>query len=1016
MDNVVGPFDTLYEEAIRAPGAIQAWGALLIADGTDLIVSHASANLAAVLGTEPADAIGRPLAAVIGAATIADLIAGAGGETARADAVPFRPHRAGLPALSASAHRLASRFYVELEPARGQHDRAARLHVPGMIRSLRGAGSKPELFAIAIAELRRTTGFDRVHVYRFDPDGHGEVIAESCAPDLAPLLGLHFPATYIPTAAREILSSMTVRVVADVDAARVPLVGGAAGEASPDLSLCALRMTADCCTGFFRKMGLRSAISIGLTVNGGLWGILSCHHRAPARMSPAARGLCEVIGQVSSLMVSRLREAGGRAAAASRQAFFASLANRLAASQDDPAALATSLANEGKRLLAVCDAAGAIIRLGGQTMGVGMVPDGAAGGALLDSLLSRVPPHGAPCAWDKLGSVLDSGELRRVGDIAGTLILPLHYADGDAIAWLRPAQIATVQWGSAPYGAPLAETFTVWQQEVRDRSVPWQPAQFAAAEDLRRELDRLMAGYAASMRAAREAAERAAQAKTMFLATMSHEIRSPMSGLLGVLDLLRNSNLDPEQSRMAGMIHQSGSMLLSVLNDILDFSKIEAGALTISPTPIALRSVIGGLADPLAVTAAEKGIPLRVIIDKDVPDAISTDPLRLRQILNNLLSNATKFSASGEITLRVDRAGDMLRFRVRDAGIGMSAEVIGRLFTPFMQADGSTTRSYGGTGLGLSISRELVRLLGGELTVTSEVGVGSEFAFEIPLTPAVLNAATVEPVVPVAVPNGKRVLIVEDDATIRWLSQRQLERLGLLVDVAADGEAGLHKLREGGFDLLLTDCHMPAMDGVALTQVIRAESNPALKALPIIGLTADVTEAQRTRCVAAGMNELVIKPLTLERLSLVLQKYLAKHDAQQPLRPEPVLQSVAFDEQIFSSIFPAGDPAGAGWLTEWIASSRQDLAELGALVAGVAHDPAARSALRKLAHRSAGAAFSVGAMLLGEALRKLERAAIDRADLPTLQTLYDTANHELDASAAAIEAFIAIGETNSPGS
>jgi CheY-like chemotaxis protein/HPt (histidine-containing phosphotransfer) domain-containing protein len=282
------------------------------------------------------------------------------------------------------------------------------------------------------------------------------------------------------------------------------------------------------------------------------------------------------------------------------------------------------------------------------------------------------------------------------------------------------------------------------------------------------------------------------------------------------------------------------------------------------------------------------------------------------------------------------------------------------------------------------------------------VGAGSEFSFRIPLLPAVAQIVPYrapDMSAAAALPNGKRVLIVDDDATLRWLAQQQLQKLGFTVDSAEDGETGLQCLRRGGYDVLLTDCHMPRLDGVGLTRAVRAEPDTALQALPIIGLTADVTEAQRARCLAAGMTELAIKPLTIERLSEILRKYLSFESASPQA---PALRSIAFDDQIFLSVFSPGDPVGAAWLNEWLEQAHCDVRELGALLAGEASGPA----LRTLAHRLAGGSFSTGAMRLGEAARTLENASAAAAPAE-LQTLHDAIGAELAASAAAIAAFLA---------
>jgi light-regulated signal transduction histidine kinase (bacteriophytochrome)/CheY-like chemotaxis protein len=1013
-------------EPIHAPDAIQSWGAMLVADADSLMVRCASANLASVLGGTGEAAIGHTLGDVLGAAALSRLLGLRAGTEGDGGVVRLAPATPSSPAVIATLHDLEGLTIVELEPVTVSPSPTppARGWLRGrdIVEALRAAPTLASLFDVATLALRRITGFDRVLVYRFAADTHGEVVAENLADGLEPMLGLHFPAVDIPPQARQIFARVILRVIADSHAAPVPLLR-ARGMPSPDLSLSLLRSPSPCHLEYLRNMGSHATATIALAVDGELWGLLACHNTVAGHLSPRVRATCELIGQVTSLLVANLRDAEARAATAERRARLSGMSARLSTSNDDPANLAAALAKEAEDLLALCDASGAILRLGGRTIGCGEAPTGAAAAEVLDAVLAQAPPGHAPHAWDNLPDGLRACLPRA----AGLLLLPLLHAQGDAIAWLRPEQTSPVRWGGDPNHPMLIDaatgrmsprrSFAIWRQEVGGRSLPWQPEHFDAARDVRRELNQLLVGYTEAMRVAREAAERATRAKSEFLATMSHEIRSPMSGLLGVLELLRATALDPDQSRMAGMIHNSASMLLAVLNDILDFSKIEAGALSIALEPVAVRALVADLVQPLSAAAAAKGLDVHYYVAPAVPDRISTDPLRLRQILGNLLSNALKFTAAGEVSAHVDLidgpSGPHLRFRVRDTGIGMDADVLSRLFAPFMQADGSTTRNFGGTGLGLCISRQLAMLFGGDLTVTSQARVGSEFTLHLPLLlceqdqdqkrpettmPAELSAA------------GKRVLVVEDDETIRWLSGRQLRKLGLEADSVGDGETALLKLHAGSYDLLLTDCHMPLMDGVTLTRLVRSDADPRLRNMPIIGLTADVTERQRSLCLDAGMSALAIKPLTVERLSRLLQEHLAVKTepprAQDAAAPDagavPELRHVAFDDQIYLSIFSPADAEGAAWLNEWLATARQENHELGEML-GAGEPP--RGALRSLAHRLAGSAFSVGAMHLGEAARALE-AASAAAEQAALLALYGDVSRALTLAESEIRGFL----------
>jgi two-component system sensor histidine kinase EvgS len=508
-----------------------------------------------------------------------------------------------------------------------------------------------------------------------------------------------------------------------------------------------------------------------------------------------------------------------------------------------------------------------------------------------------------------------------------------------------------------------------------------------------------------ALRAATDAAQESNRAKSTFLATMSHEIRSPLSGMMGVLDLLRTTALDSEQTGMANMVHDSAQMLLAVLNDVLDFSKIDAGALSIVPEPTALRTLLDDLVQPYVVTGRNKGIDVSLSI------AIMTDALRLHQIVGNLLSNAMKFTPAGQVAVRVELTDDQtpwLRVLVRDSGIGMDVDTLARLFRPFVQADGSTTRKYGGSGLGLCICEQLTRLLGGRLSVTSRPGAGSEFLLELPVSACAAppDAASETAAAGPAIRAGGRVLLVDDDPTNRWLGRRRLEQSGLDVDIAEDGQAGLEAALATSYDLIVTDLHMPRLDGVGLAHAVRAAADPALRGIPIVALSADTTAVQRKRCDDAGITEVAIKPLTTPALLALLARVLPRGEAAIAMAAAPVmvaddLENVPFDPQIYLSFMAPGDPEGAAWLGEYLAGAQDDVDELGAMLADQGAD---RVSVARVAHRLAGASFSAGAMTVGRAARSVELAAPD-AEAVTLRERHAELCAALAAASCAIEAF-----------
>jgi signal transduction histidine kinase/CheY-like chemotaxis protein len=375
----------------------------------------------------------------------------------------------------------------------------------------------------------------------------------------------------------------------------------------------------------------------------------------------------------------------------------------------------------------------------------------------------------------------------------------------------------------------------------------------------------------------RDKALEASRLKSEFVANISHEIRTPITAVLGMIGLLKETQRDEHEFELVKMLDDSARSLLNVINDILDFSKIEAGMLMIHDVDFQLADVAKEIIAVLSGSAKEKKIDLLLNIDPAADIVVHGDPFRLRQVLTNLLSNAIKFTQEGAVKLTVKtEENGMVGFYVKDTGIGISPESRKRLFQPFSQADGTTTRRYGGTGLGLSISKRLVELMGGQIDFRSESGSGSEFWFTVPLGKAQFDAAPasepVKPEVRVNPAGPLRILVAEDSPVLQRIVTHQLKSLNYDVVLAKNGLEALEAIKSGHFDLVLMDWQMPELDGIQATEEIRKLAEGAT--VPIIAMTANAMEGDRLACLNAGMNDYISKPFTLEQLQKAIEAWM----------------------------------------------------------------------------------------------------------------------------------------------
>jgi len=876
--------DNCAREPIHIPGAIQPHGVLLACRGPALTIAQVSANVGDLVvpaRLAPEAVLGQPLAAVLEPASAA-LVADAASRPSLRETNPLTLLTRDGQRHTAVLHRSGDLLVVEMERSDSEVLSAGfdpRLRASVM--RLQGAREPRRLSAIAAEEVRALTGFDRVMVYRFDPEWNGEVVAEARRDDLEPFLGLHYPASDIPAQARRLYTENWLRLIADVGYTPSPLVPplDPSSGAALDLSHAFLRSVSPIHVQYLRNMGVTASMSISLVIDGVLVGLLACHHYAGARLVPfAVRETVEYLGQALSWHLRVLETADEAERARRVQVAEAAVLSAVTVSADLLDGLATPA------LVSLTDARGAAVVLEEGTRRVGETPSA----EVIEELVAWLKSEGHEVfATDRLAAHLPAAESWD-GRVSGLLAVAVSKALGEYLLWFRPSTERTVDWAGDPRKQPVLGdaperlsprgSFALWREIVRGRSLPWERWHVDAASRIRSVLLGGVRERAAQLRSINDRLREADRAKDTFIATVSHELRTPLNAISGWVAMLRNAQVKPAQTGHAmEVIARNTETLKQLVEDLLDVSRIASGKLSLEVVEVDLSAVIEGVCDALVLSADAKGIRLKRTLDtKD--SVVLGDPTRLRQILTNLISNAVKFTPKGgSVHVKLRRLSSDVEIEVSDSGQGIEAWFLPQVLESFRQADGAATRRVQGLGLGLAIVKKLVELHGGSVTAESD-GADRGSTFRVRLPTLSVRRTPTEPLAPAASASpeigpsleGLRVLVVEDEPDSRDLLVHLLEQCHATVTAAADAASALAMLDRETFDVMVSDIGLPEMDGLALMREVRTRTPEANGAIRAVALTAYTRSFDRTSALVAGYQAHVPKPADPSELVTVV--------------------------------------------------------------------------------------------------------------------------------------------------
>ncbi|MCU0714586.1 MAG: ATP-binding protein [Pirellula sp.] len=879
--------------AYELTGAVQNHSALIVLDRVSLRVLQVSNSISEILGVRPSELLSMEFSfTLLGSASPDVLPWPMLQEENSQEAIVRFLNRTGKRFL-VRAHSLGNRILVSIEPESLAFD----IHLNDADNSLAdllirlGETESVEVAAGVLAEsLRSTLGFDRSIVYRFDSQWNGQVIAESLVnPELEPFLGLKFPASDIPKSARRLYTEARLRHVVDVQSVPSkiePELDPLTGKYT-NLSRLVTRSSAASCREYYGNMKIRSTCVIPILVSGRTWGHVSCFHSEPARIPIVFETKLYAAAQAFAQRAAAIEFKHRMDAESKAMLIQQELALRDSEKYETPESLHRPI----ESLMTLLRSEHASLLLEQERIETGLSIASSSIRELLSEIRDKAS-SGFFCT-DRLKQALPTLEGKLEG-FAGVLAIAFDADWNEAFVLLRRERSESGLWAGDPReglrwnqeGKPSMRpraSFAAYLAHSKDSSPEWTEDELHIAQTCTQVI---------GLQLMRMKAQAARKSQEAFLANMSHEIRTPMTAVLGYIDILNEYELDRQDAKDAvETIRRNGEHLLAVINDILDFSKLHSNLLSVEMRSFSLSDLLADIIESFMALAVRQGTSLSCTLSENVPVQVVSDPVRFRQIVVNLVGNAIKFSKGGEVCVWIDYRSDdaVIVAEVRDSGIGMTPTQLNaiREFQPFRQADVSVTRKFGGSGLGLAISKSLVELLGGSISVESELGKGTTFRFclvdqndfetkpidQSPNLNVIDSASKSVRTENSRMLSGARILLAEDGPDNQRLLKFILSREGAEVTVCENGQQVLELLDDdSSFHLILMDMQMPVLDGYSATRRLR-ELNIET---PIIGLSAHAHSGAEEIAMESGCDAYCTKPVDRQQIIRVCAKWLEK--------------------------------------------------------------------------------------------------------------------------------------------